>query len=993
MKAFKLKVLVFSVFFLLCQISYLFSQANVFIVDETGRKFEFEIEYFRVTAGLKILNHQKTITQMRLEGKNEAEIDAFLFPRHSLSKSNGSGIISGKVFYGDDHLVNVTIALYTEYGEFVAQTVTNYYLNGEYEIQNLSDGGYYVLLVPEDGSGFVREFYNDVIYWQESTLVMVVNSAHVSGINFDLDIGASISGTVYGEDGITPLANTVVDFKFYDAEYRWFGVMQTTQSDYLTGNIFHILKYQLDNSGNYKITGLRPDKYKIALTSMDRSFTFYDQAKNWLNADVVTIEEAEEEITNIDFMLERASTVNVYFVDSDSNPVPTKSLALHIYPVDSVGGYVFKKSIEFDPFTDNPYIAAKVSPGSYYLFGIASGYGWKFYNDAISLGDATPIKLASGETQPIYLTLGDWRPDRALGVKVYDQNGQLVRRLIHGWDLYKLHYGQYDYGSSMMYGPPLVPDKYTLIIWPGGNREDTSFTFSFGEYRLSLETEFWPQLIKRWNFPYAHKFLGDVHSFSQADIVELIAGDTVDVELHLSGGGVSGWIWPAAGNAPMEGAFVFIYNADTGEKIGMTETDENGLYGIENLNGNFKILVRAKENLPFLANTFYGNESDMDNATTVMVPDTGIVPNLNIVMQEAGTICGQVISKFNPSSLMNTAIVVAYDARSGKFMGWDDLGFNGRYCVGHLPEGNYKVCCYFRKELAKHVECTVAYYGGGSTFIDESSTEVSVLKNSNTIADIRVVEGMSQISGNIIDAVSGNPAVSGPYTPKEAPVELGRYDRMIMYDKTGHLAAMASLRLGSFDLRGMKHGDYFLRSDIGSWEYLDQWHDGNVIPLNQEDPFDYWINTTWEKRNKNFFWGRSSYFVTSNIHSNSSPLRLTSEPIQLELYLTKSTATKVEKQKKFTPTVYFLSQNHPNPFNPVTLIEYQLPQAAQVELAIYNLLGQKIKTLVEEKKPAGQFTVQWYGRNDQGRAMPSGVYLYRLQAGDFVDSKKMLLIR
>jgi hypothetical protein len=609
------------------------------------------------------------------------------------------------------------------------------------------------------------------------------------------------------------------------------------------------------------------------------------------------------------------------------------------------------------------------------------------------LDDATAINVGSSETQSIYLKLRDWHSKKALGVKVYDQHGQLVRRLRHWFELYRLHYGQYDYGSLAAFGSALVPDEYTLIIRPAGNREHNSFTFSFGEYRLSYEYELFPKLYKYWDFPYAHKFLGDVHSLGQADIVELIPGDTVDVELHLSGGGVSGWVWPAGGNAPIEGAFVFIYNADTGEKIGMTETDENGLYGIENLNGNFKILVRAKEKFPFLANTFYGNESDMDNATTVVIPDTGIVRNLNIVMQEAGTICGQIISEFNPSSLMNTAIVVAYDAQSGKFMGWDDLGFNGRYCVGHLPEGNYKVCCYFRKELAKHVECTVAYYGGGNTFDDDSSVVVSVLKNSNTKADIRVVEGVSQISGNVIDAVSGNPALSGPYSPKEAPVELGRYDRMIIYDRTGHLAAMASLRIGSFDIRGMQHGDYFLRSDIGSWEYLDQWHDGSMIPLSQKDPFDYWINTTMEKRNKNLFWGRSSYFVADNIHSNSSPLRLSSEPVQLNLYLTKSTATLVGNQKNFYPTYFLLFQNFPNPFNPVTLIEYQLPQPAQVDLAIYNLLGQKIKTLVNEKRGAGQFTVQWHGRNDQGRAMPSGVYLYRMRAGDYIDSKKMLLIR
>ncbi len=994
MKAHKAKVLRCSIFFLLCQSSCLFSQAQLSIVDETGKRTEFEIAYLQVTAGLKILCHQKAIAEMRLEEKTEAEINSFLADRRSLCKRYGSGAISGKVIYGDDHLFDVTVALYTEFGEFIAQDSTRYILNGEYEFVGLADGGYYVLMAPADGSGFVREFYNGVIDWQEAALLRILNGASVTGIDFELKKGASISGAVYGEDGTTPLANTVVEFGLYDAIYRWWGVMQTTQSDYLTGNICDIKNYRLDNSGRYKIAGIGPGHYKIALTSSGRSYTFYNQAKNWLNARPIAIEGREEEITNIDFALERASTLNVSLLDSDSNPVTTNAMGCMVYPVDSVGGRVYTSLYDFNPSTGNPNYCVKVSPGSYFLVGTADGYGWKFYDNAVSLGDATVVKAGSGETQQIYLKLGSWRPALALGIKVFDQKGQLVRRVKHGWKLYTLHYGQYhnnnSYRASFL---SLVPDRYTCVIWPFTGPEDTFFSYSFGDYYLNIEDKLHPpEFSKTWDFPFAHKFLGDVHSFRQADFVELIPGDTVDVELHLSGGGVSGRVWQAGGNTPMAEAFIFIYNADTGEKIGMTKTDENGLYGIENLCGNFRILARTNDDFPYLVGTYYGNVPDMGDATTVMVPDTGMVRNLHIVMQEAGAICGQIVSDFDFSSLMNTAVVAAFDARSGKFAGWDDLGFNGRYCVSHLPEGDYKVCCYFRKELADHVECTAAYYGGGKTFDDDSSAAVSVLKKCNAIADIRVVEGLAQISGNVIDAVSGHPALSDPNSPRSG-APLGRYDRMILYDRTGHLAAMATLRIGSFDLRGLACGDYFLRSDIGSWEYLDQWHDGSAIPLNQEDPFDYWIDKKMDKRNMNFFWGTSSYFVADNIPANSSPLRLDSNPVHLNLCLTKSTATLVREQKTFAPTSFVLMQNHPNPFNPETTIEYQLPQPAQIRLAIYNLLGQEIKTLVDGERPAGRFAAQWHGRNEQGQMAPSGVYLYRLQAGGIVDLKKMLLIR
>jgi FlgD Ig-like domain len=88
-----------------------------------------------------------------------------------------------------------------------------------------------------------------------------------------------------------------------------------------------------------------------------------------------------------------------------------------------------------------------------------------------------------------------------------------------------------------------------------------------------------------------------------------------------------------------------------------------------------------------------------------------------------------------------------------------------------------------------------------------------------------------------------------------------------------------------------------------------------------------------------------------------------------------------------------LNQNHPNPFNPTTAITYQLPAPSQVQLTIYNTLGQKVRTLVNDRQNAGNYSVQWDGRNDSGIAMASGVYLYQLRAGEFVQTKKLILMK
>jgi hypothetical protein len=88
------------------------------------------------------------------------------------------------------------------------------------------------------------------------------------------------------------------------------------------------------------------------------------------------------------------------------------------------------------------------------------------------------------------------------------------------------------------------------------------------------------------------------------------------------------------------------------------------------------------------------------------------------------------------------------------------------------------------------------------------------------------------------------------------------------------------------------------------------------------------------------------------------------------------------------PQVFALDQNYPNPFNPTTMINYQLPITSDVELSIYNLLGQKVANLVNEQKQAGNHSVQW-----DASGYANGIYYYRIEAGEFHDVKKMILIR
>ena len=93
------------------------------------------------------------------------------------------------------------------------------------------------------------------------------------------------------------------------------------------------------------------------------------------------------------------------------------------------------------------------------------------------------------------------------------------------------------------------------------------------------------------------------------------------------------------------------------------------------------------------------------------------------------------------------------------------------------------------------------------------------------------------------------------------------------------------------------------------------------------------------------------------------------------------------------PAVFELSQNYPNPFNPVTTITYTVPEESRVKLTIYNLLGETVRVLVDERRQAGQHQVFWDASDASGQQVGSGIYLYRLQARDITLSKQMIYLR
>ena len=96
----------------------------------------------------------------------------------------------------------------------------------------------------------------------------------------------------------------------------------------------------------------------------------------------------------------------------------------------------------------------------------------------------------------------------------------------------------------------------------------------------------------------------------------------------------------------------------------------------------------------------------------------------------------------------------------------------------------------------------------------------------------------------------------------------------------------------------------------------------------------------------------------------------------------------VQELSQNIPTKFSLSQNFPNPFNPKTVIRYSLSSNSEVALKVYDILGREISTLVNENKQAGNYITEW-----NGEQFPSGIYFYKLQAGNFSETRKFVLLK
>ena len=118
----------------------------------------------------------------------------------------------------------------------------------------------------------------------------------------------------------------------------------------------------------------------------------------------------------------------------------------------------------------------------------------------------------------------------------------------------------------------------------------------------------------------------------------------------------------------------------------------------------------------------------------------------------------------------------------------------------------------------------------------------------------------------------------------------------------------------------------------------------------------------------------------------------TSEPVDIS-FNGNMELSKVDLTFKNIPHTFSLHQNYPNPFNPVTSLRYDLPEQTQVKLTVYDLIGREVTQLVNATQEAGFKSILWDATDMDGKTVSAGVYLYQIRSGEFVQTKKMVLLK
>ena len=549
------------------------------------------------------------------------------------------GSISGTVYQSDGTtpLANADVWADTYDccgGGSGTQTATD----GTYTITGLGAGDYRVqVFVP--GSSFAGEFYNNTTNWDQAARVAVTASQTTTGIDFTLNAGGSISGTVYESDGTTPLADADVWAESYDC---CGGNGTRTAAD-----------------GTYTISGLTPGDYRVQVNVFGASFAgeFYNNTTDWDSAARVTVT-ASTTTSNIDFTLDAGGSISGTVYEGDGT-TPLANVDVWANTYDCCGGGNGSRTA-----SDGTYTITGLAPDDYRVEVFANGQAFasEFYNNTKDWFLAGRVTVTAGNTTSSI--------DFSL-----DAGGSISGTVTKTSD------------SSAVVNAWVWAETYDCC---GGNGAQTD---SNGDYTISglasgnYRVQVWPD-----GQALASEFYNDTQDWSLAAQVSVTSGlTTTGIDFGLDGGGaISGTVTKDSDSSPVAGVDVWA-NAYTCCGGGGARTASDGTFTIQGLPaGNYRVEVYVNDPTSGLAGEFYNNKTNWDEATSVVVTSSQTTANIDFGLASGGSISGTVFEGDGTTPIPDANVwSSSYDSNGG--WGWARTAADGTYTMNGLTPGNYRV--------------------------------------------------------------------------------------------------------------------------------------------------------------------------------------------------------------------------------------------------------------------------------------------------------------
>lgn len=530
---------------------------------------------------------------------------------------------------------------------------------------------------------------------------------------------------------------------------------------------------------------------------------------------------------------------------------------------------------------------------------------------------------------------------------------------------------------------------------------------------------------------------GYVHFWSEV----AINGTTAfDIQLlAIQEGTISGVVTKDETGEPVANAYLYAIpvNGNPGtsnHQCGQAISDSNGNYSMNVRAGNYYVICYTKWNPGYYYYEFYDNVHTNAEATEIAVADDQTVENINFGTPTPSVVdvivTGKVTDAFN-NPIEGANVRVWSHRRCSNDSTWATTDANGDYSISfssNRPWVRFSV-------VAKKDGFFKEYYNEKSSW-----WEADVLKAFGDTTFTNISFTLDSDSATFDNSISGN--VTNGNGELLADVTISAFAR----NGGHHRFTTTTDSLGNYTLENLRNGNYilfFFKEDYipEFYDNVHRWEDatlvnatGAVLGINasldvdtsgggngvitgilrdaNNSPLAGTLVTIKNSLNQIIGYsmtssdgnyeiegiGGGNYTMNGSVFGyGSSAQAITFDPIQsntiiVNMNLTSSPLEVIENGKPI-PSEVTLSDNHPNPFNPTTVISFSIPEAQYVKLAIYNLLGQKVQELVNEFLPSGNYSASWDATDASGNNVSSGMYLYRLEAGTTTVVKKMLLMK